>query len=579
MVYEMAVQRPHTFDVRNPDRWPEWVEQWERYRNEILCDEPDEVHLISLLHAIGGDARDIVKSLKLSNDQRSQYHHVREALDKYFPKKYVIRERCKFYTRKQEDSETAEDYIITIKKIAAKCEFVDISSQIRDRLISGVIDNTLRNDMLMTALELTEEVVIRMVLTNEKKKKAKKRSSSTSLPETSKVHESPCHFEISKRPRYTLSRFMYNTSSEKKSGGSDTPVSPPPSLVFPAHQPETSTSIQEEETFPDNLSESLMEAIRKIKEIAAKVDNKNAFFKRDDVNKLLKQIVIESETMEERAQKQIYSTLEEHLQCEPATLMRRVDLFRLDRKVTKEKTQLEQAVALVMKRFEEKTRSHGTNSLAHGAQEGTPTRRFKWNKKIRHLLREMVRHKIKWIKLSSKTLQPEKLKQFFENEVKLLWPERWIQTRELWKQTASVHNLSRPDSSVKLLRSALSSLKYNTSSEEQSGGSDTPVSPPPSPPPSPVFPTHQPETSTSIQEEETLPDNLSESLMEAIRKIKEIAAKVDNKNAFFKRDDVNELWQHSIECSQSQRLDLPPGGLSQVVETPLDLYIITKGGF
>ena len=44
------------------------------------------------------------------------------------------------------------------------------------------------------------------------------------------------------------------------------------------------------------------------------------------------------------------------------------------------------------------------------------------------LLHELVRKKTKRVKLSSNTLQPDKLKQFLEKEVELLWPEGWMQT-------------------------------------------------------------------------------------------------------------------------------------------------------
>lgn len=162
----MAVQRPSAFDFGNPDTWPEWEEQWELYRNEKLDAEPDEVQITSLLRTMGGDAEDIVKSLKLSDNQRQQYQCVREALDGHFSIKYVIRMRFQFYTRKQEYGETAQHYISTIRKIATKCDFVDVSNQLRDRLVSGISDNVLSMEMQkMTELQLTEQVAIDMVLT------------------------------------------------------------------------------------------------------------------------------------------------------------------------------------------------------------------------------------------------------------------------------------------------------------------------------------------------------------------------------------------------------------------------------
>ena len=66
----------------------------------------------TLVYTMGDDADDILSSFNLSEEDRKKYETVRGKFESYFvKKKNVIFERAKFNRRKQEESETVDDFI------------------------------------------------------------------------------------------------------------------------------------------------------------------------------------------------------------------------------------------------------------------------------------------------------------------------------------------------------------------------------------------------------------------------------------------------------------------------------------
>ncbi|XP_053714075.1 ubinuclein-2-like isoform X2 [Synchiropus splendidus] len=70
-----------------------------------------------------------------------------------------------------------------------------------------------------------------------------------------------------------------------------------------------------------------------------------------------------------------------------------------------------------------------------------PRKKFLWDDKLRSLLCSLVRVKLSCYEMENKcALSVEDyLKAFLENEVKLLWPKGWMQTRILFKESVAVH--------------------------------------------------------------------------------------------------------------------------------------------
>lgn len=76
-----------------------------------------------------------------------------------------------------------------------------------------------------------------------------------------------------------------------------------------------------------------------------------------------------------------------------------------------------------------------------GAPKG-PRRKFIWTESVRSLLCDIVRIKMKSFDLMKTKTQSadEFLKQFLDKDIKPLWPKGWMQTRNLIKESRSVHS-------------------------------------------------------------------------------------------------------------------------------------------
>lgn len=85
-------------------------------------------------------------------------------LDQFYePEVNEILQAGKFHRRQQSQGESVQDFVAAISTLGAKCNFMDLKRQLRDRLVLGVRDERLRRDLLKTK-DLTYEVTLQMCL-------------------------------------------------------------------------------------------------------------------------------------------------------------------------------------------------------------------------------------------------------------------------------------------------------------------------------------------------------------------------------------------------------------------------------
>ena len=155
-----------SFDFSQPAHWEEWITRWTRFRAiTTLETETEEIQVSSLLYTMGPQSETVLNALRLNADDQKHYEIVLAALNAYFkPKKYVIFERARFYRRNQMTREPAEQFIRALYELADKCDFTDRSTQIRDRLVVGILDERLSKEMQMMDEEtLTEQTAVSMI--------------------------------------------------------------------------------------------------------------------------------------------------------------------------------------------------------------------------------------------------------------------------------------------------------------------------------------------------------------------------------------------------------------------------------
>ena len=110
--------------------------------------ETEEIQVSSLLYTMGPQSETVLNALLLSTDDQKHYEIVLAALNAYLkPKKYVIFEMARFYRRNEMTGGATEQFIRALYELADKCDFTDRSTQIRDRLVVGILDERLSKEM------------------------------------------------------------------------------------------------------------------------------------------------------------------------------------------------------------------------------------------------------------------------------------------------------------------------------------------------------------------------------------------------------------------------------------------------
>ena len=216
---------PKEFDFL-PENWPEWISRWSRFRTvSKLNTEEEGVQIDSLIYSMGTRAESIFSSLGLGEDEVGVYIAVKQAFEEYFaPRRYIIYERAKFFRRVQAEGESVEQFIRALNESADRCEFPDRATQIRDRIVVGMRDQTVSREMQRMDIDLlTEAKAVSMARQAEE---VERQMRELTLPKS--VDEVKPRRR--RKPRVAPSSHQSNTkrsNSDSESGTSDSELSGP----------------------------------------------------------------------------------------------------------------------------------------------------------------------------------------------------------------------------------------------------------------------------------------------------------------------------------------------------------------
>ena len=111
----------------------------------------DEREVAVLLSVVGSKTYNLLRSL-LSPDSPGDksYANLERALKAHVePKPSVIAERFHFHRRSQAPGESVADYVVELKRLAARCEFGEhLGDALRDRLICGMYNHGILKRLL-----------------------------------------------------------------------------------------------------------------------------------------------------------------------------------------------------------------------------------------------------------------------------------------------------------------------------------------------------------------------------------------------------------------------------------------------
>ena len=143
------------FDGNISHGWKTWSKHFDFFLTATESDEKsDKVKTSILLSCIGPKGREIYETFQFATEgDRFKLDTVLEKFTAYCnPHKNITIIRHKFFTYKQQEGQSFNDYVIELKKRGFECEFGNLQDSIvKEMIVCGVIDNSLRERLLRDA--------------------------------------------------------------------------------------------------------------------------------------------------------------------------------------------------------------------------------------------------------------------------------------------------------------------------------------------------------------------------------------------------------------------------------------------
>ena len=166
--------------------WKRWKEEVELYMDLAMAGKDEKRKIKLFLYLIGRKGREIDETLSFTSEPDDRnLSHVLEGFEGHCnPKKNEIVERYKFFQRFQEPGESFERFVTDLKVLASTCNFGTLKDLlVRDRIICGIQDKQLREDLLKES-DLNLEKCLRTCLAAA----LSKDQSKTLKPDQAEVH-------------------------------------------------------------------------------------------------------------------------------------------------------------------------------------------------------------------------------------------------------------------------------------------------------------------------------------------------------------------------------------------------------
>lgn len=159
-----------------PGQFNPKTDKWCEYKERLLCSldaagienkSLDKARSV-FLSQCGKETYSLIVSLIVPNRPTEvPFKDILAVLDQFYePEVNEILQAGKFHTRKQTNDESVQDFVAAIGLLGAKCNFVDLKRQLRDRLVLGVRDVRLRRELLR-AKNLTYEAAVQLCLNHQ----------------------------------------------------------------------------------------------------------------------------------------------------------------------------------------------------------------------------------------------------------------------------------------------------------------------------------------------------------------------------------------------------------------------------
>ncbi|KAL0839884.1 hypothetical protein ABMA28_016507 [Loxostege sticticalis] len=140
------------------ESWRQWRKLFEVFiKASGVSKEPKEIQASLLVNLIGSAGYEVFTTFTFQDGEtEDDIECVLKKFDSYFgTKPNITVSRYKFFSRNQEDGESIDQYVTALRLLSKQCEFANLQeSLLRDRIVCGIINNTVRDRLLRTE-ELT----------------------------------------------------------------------------------------------------------------------------------------------------------------------------------------------------------------------------------------------------------------------------------------------------------------------------------------------------------------------------------------------------------------------------------------
>lgn len=138
--------------VSRADAWKRWRQQFLLFVKAAGVDkEPSSVQASLLVNLIGTEGFDVYQTFTFEKDaDRDDVKILLNKFDDYFGSKVNITLlRYKFFTRNQEEGETIQQYVTSLRLLSKNCKFGNLEDDlIKDRIVCGVRSAKIRDRLL-----------------------------------------------------------------------------------------------------------------------------------------------------------------------------------------------------------------------------------------------------------------------------------------------------------------------------------------------------------------------------------------------------------------------------------------------
>ena len=201
--------------IRGAEIWKSWIQNYNIYESASEIEvKSQQIQIATFLNIIGQEGIDIYNSFDDSEIEelidgktnkikgKENLNWIKNKFQEYFiPKRNITYERYTFNIREQQNK-NIETYYAELKKLAKSCEFGELTnSLIKDRMIIGMKDDTLRQRFLQesTDRELSAEKVVEAIQIKEISKTQMQHINHRSTEDVNFVHTT----KIQKQQKYS----------------------------------------------------------------------------------------------------------------------------------------------------------------------------------------------------------------------------------------------------------------------------------------------------------------------------------------------------------------------------------------